>query len=303
MKDRFGHLENDDGKKSAEEELTDGTERLDDQYSEKFKEAQEKVLNNIQDEETIDRTSEKRRDTDIEKYSVDHGITDIDRAITHELKENFNFHVKQNNKRIKVPVIWDNQERWAWARQRRNLKSIKDKVLLPLIVIERTDVSNHPSHTTRTAITRLNSVGRTLTVRQRYSKKNRYDQFTVKQGLQPEREYYVTEVPDWQQVTYNLTIFTEYMWQMDKMTDMLSYWDKDYWGNHEEGKLYYTRVKSISQSVEMADEARYIQADMSLEVDGFIAPEQGKRKETEVVKGFSPSNIRISEEVVDPDQI
>jgi len=299
MKDKFGHLRDDGEDTEPEKELRNGAKRRDEEYSDQFQEAQEQFLQNIQDKQGTQREFEKRRDTDAEDYYLDHGIADIDKAITHELDENFNFHVKQNNERIKVPVIWDNQERWTWARQKRNLKSVKDKVLLPLIVIERTGVSDHPSHVTRTAITRLNSVGRTLTVRQRYSKKNRYDQFTVLQNAQPEREYYVTEVPDWQQVSYELTIYTEYIWQMDGIIDLINYWDKDYWGNQEEGKLYYTRVDSINQSVEMTDEARYVQSDLSLTVDGFLAPEQGKRKETEVVKGTSPSNLQFSEEIVE----
>jgi glutaredoxin len=302
MKDKFGHLRDEGDDRTQEEELRgaqEPEERRDDQFSEEFQTEQEEKLDQIQNQEDFDREDEIRRDNDIEDPAVEIGIKDIDRAITYELDENFDFHVKQNNKRIKVPVIWDNQERWTWARQRRNLKSVKDKVLLPLIVIERTDFGEHPSLVTRPDITTLNSTGRQFTVRQRYSKRNRYDQFTALQNSQPEREYYSAPVPKYVQANYDLTIYTEYRWQMDKIADAIQFYDYTYWGNEEEGTVYYTKVDSINQSIEMSDEARYVQSDISLTTDGYVLPDELKDGEPVVTKSSSPSKIRFSEEAVE----
>ena len=300
MKDKFGHLrdENNEDEKTKEEELRGEEPRRDEQQSDTFQEQQEEMRENVGEGAEIDRAKELRRDTDIEDREVIASVTDVDYAITHEFDENFDFHVKQNDKRLKVPVIWDNQERWTWARKRRNIKSIKDKVLLPLIVIDRTDISEHPSHTTRPTITQLNTVGRTFSVRQRYSKKNRYDQFTALQDARPEKEYYRTDVPQFIQVSYDVKIYTEYRWQVDKMTDQVQYYNYAYWGNEDTGRVYYTVVASLNTQVEMTDDARYVQTDISLTSDGYIIPEQ-QQEEPGIEKSSSPSKIYFSEQVED----
>ena len=296
MKDKFGHLRDEGENKTKDEEVRGGEPSRDDQYSEKFDESQDEVLENIKEGSELSRVREVRRDTDLEDLEVGSTITDVDYAITYELDKNFDFHVQQNNQRIKVPVIWDKQERWTWARQRRNLKSIKDKVLLPLIVLDRTGMSEHPSHVTRPDLAQTNSVGKTFSVRQRYSKKNRYDQFTALQNAQPEREYYRADIPDFIQADYDVTIYTEYRWQMDKIVDLIQYYNYSYWGNEEEGRIYYTNIGSISEDIEMTDEARYVQTDISLTVDGYIVPHE-KQDQPGIDKNSSPSKVKFSEEV------
>jgi hypothetical protein len=299
MKDKFGHLREEGEEKTRDQELRGGEPSRDDQYSEEFQDQQEEVLENLADQTAVEREKHLRRDTDIEDNKIKSSIRDVDYAITYELDENFDFHVKQNSRKIKVPVIWDRQERWTWARQRRNLKSVKDKVLLPLIVINRNDISEHPSHVTRPDITRLNNVGRVGSFRQRYSKKNRYDNFRVLQGSQPEREYYITQVPDFIEASYDVTIYTEYRWQMDKMTDLIQYYNYSYWGNEDTGRIFYTKVDSISTETEMSDEARYIKNDLSLTVDGYIIPDKLRDGQPGTEKQTSPSKIEFKENVVD----
>ena len=300
MKDRFGHLR-DEGKKRTEDQEVRGDEpRRDDQYSEQYQEQQEEVLDNIDASNAVDREREFRRDNDAEDREVQSSITDVDYAITYELDQNFNFHVQQNGEQIKVPVIWDSQERWTWARQQRRLKSIKDKVLLPLIVINRTDVSDHPSHVTRPQITQLNHTGRTLSVRQRYSKNNRYDQFTALQNRQPEREYYIAEIPQFLEVSYDVTVYTEYRWQMDEITDMINYYKNSHWGDDEGSvRIFYTKIDSINEEVQMSDEARYVEASLSLSVDGYIVPDERQDGEPALQKERSPSSIEFEENVAD----
>lgn len=298
MKDRFGHLRDDGKEKTKEEELRGGETRRDDQYSEKYNEQQQEVRENINEANEDKRKLEKRRDTDVEDRTVKSSITDVDEAITYELDENFNFHVKQNNQQVKVPVIWDNQERWTWARQRRELKSIKDKVLLPLIVIERGSVSEHDL-ATRPTITQLNHTGHTMAVRQRYSRKNQYDNFTALQNRQPEREYYIAEIPDFVEVSYDLTVYTEYRWQMDGILDTMNYYNYSHWGNKETGRIFYTRIDSMDQEVQMSDEARFVEGNMSLTVDGYIIPDEGQGGKPALEKETSPSSFEFNENIID----
>jgi hypothetical protein len=298
MKDKFGHLRDEGEEKTKDQELRGGEPRRENQYSERYEEDQREVRENINEANGENRERQLRRDTDLEDNKLKSSIRNVDYAITYEFDENFDFHVKQNGRKIKVPVIWDNQERWTWARKRRELKSVKDKVLLPLIVIDRNDVSDHPSHITMPTITQVNHRGRTQSVRQRYSKKNRYDNFAVLQDAQPEREYYMTQIPDFMQVSYDVTIYTEYRWQMDKMTDLIRYYNYSYWGNADEGRIFYTQVDSMNTEVEMSEEARFVQNDLSLTVDGYVVPDELQDGEPGTEKATSPSKLEFSENVV-----
>ena len=164
MKDKFGDIRDDDGaSRSREEELRGGEERREDQLSDRFNEQQEQVRKNRERQREIQREKQLRRDTDEDDYNFQIGSTEMDWAVNYELDEDYDFHVKQDGQLVKVPVIWDNQERWTWARKNLDLKSVKEKVLLPLIVIDRTDFSDNPSIRSQPHLNTLTSLGRTVT--------------------------------------------------------------------------------------------------------------------------------------------
>lgn len=297
MKDKFGNLTEDDGEsRSREEELRGGTERKEDQLSDRYKEGQEEVRDNRKRERRTPREDQLRRDTDEADYDFKIGSTEMDWAVHYELDENYDFHVKQDGQLIKVPVIWDNQERWTWARQNLDLKSVKEKVLLPIIVIDRTDFSDNPSIRSQPHLNTLTSLGRTVTGVQRYSPKNRYDNFTVLNDRKPVKQFQVSRVPEYVRSSYDITIFTEYRWQMDKITDALKYRTEQYWGD-EDKNLYYANFDSIDLSVEMADETRYVEANISLDLDGFVVPNNIPDKDNSEKK-LGPAKVEVVGEVV-----
>jgi len=297
MKDKFGDIRDDDGaSRSREEELRGGEERREDQLSDRFNEQQEQVRKNRERQREIQREKQLRRDTDEDDYNFQIGSTEMDWAVNYELDEDYDFHVKQDGQLVKVPVIWDNQERWTWARKNLDLKSVKEKVLLPLIVIDRTDFSDNPSIRSQPHLNTLTSLGRTVTGVQRYSSKNRYDNFSVLNDRKPVKEFQVSRVPEYVQASYDLTIFTEYRWQMDKITDALKYRTEQYWGD-EEKNVFYANFDSIDLSVEMADETRYVEASISLDLDGFVVP-NNIPDEDETEKKLGPAKVEVTGETV-----
>lgn len=298
MKDKFGSLREDEGEsRSREQELRGEAERKEDQLSDRFKEQQERVEENRRREREVQRERELRRDTDEDDYSFEIGSTEMDWAIDYELDENYDFHVKQDGQLKKVPVIWDNQERWTWARKNLDLKSVKEKVLLPLIVIDRTDFSDNPGIRSQPHLNTLTSLGRTVTGVQRYSSKNRYDNFTVLNGRKPVKEFQVSQVPEYVRASYDITVFTEYRWQMDKITDALKYRTGQYWGD-EDKNLFYANFDSIDLSVEMSDETRYVEASISLDLDGFVVPKNIPGENTSEKK-LGPAKVEVIGEVVE----
>ena len=92
--------------------------------------------------------------------------------------------VTENGVTTTVPVLYANQERWADVRKNNILKDKSGAIMLPLILLKRTNVDN----------TEELPVGMEHDVQGKYakvvrnsswSKDNRYDRFTVQTGIKP----------------------------------------------------------------------------------------------------------------------
>ena len=226
---------------------------------------------------------------DVPQFSTT--IEDMDRAVHYELSEAMNVNVQQGGQRVEVPLIWDTPEKWAWARKQNHLKTVKEKVLLPLMVLERTGYGHRDSMPTKPGDTRFTPRGREITVRNRHSPRNRYDRFSAQHPQRaPEKEYLTVSVPRYISVDYELTIYTEYLWQMDRVSDLLLYKKSSHWGT--EDRLYYVTYDQISTDTQSSEEARYVEAQLSFSAYGYIVPE------TEPVeKTFTFSSVSFEESI------
>lgn len=291
-------MKDDFGQRSLRDERTgEGNRTPGDERSEKYKEDHDEHRRRRQEEISTQRERHLDQEGDPEPVSL--GIRDMDLALTNELKNKLAIEIQQEGEKIEIPVIWDNQERWTWARKQRRLKTVKEKVLLPLVVIERDDVSKHPGLKPVSGNYRFSSDQKTRVSVQRYSKKNRYDRFSVLNNRKPTFEVFVAQNPKFVKASYNLTVFTEYMWQMDEVIDTYTYNTKKYWGKTEDEKnRYYVDFDSINTEVEMTDDARYVQSDISLEMDGYIVPEESFDEETKQ-KSFTPATVTFEENIVE----
>jgi hypothetical protein len=293
MKDTFGHLR-DDG-----EELSPQPKQPEDEYSDRFREQQDAVRKNQERAVTLQREEELRRDTDplIENEDFTIGLIDIDESIEHMLTERFNLIVEQDGERVKVPVIYDDQERWAWAQKKRNLKSVKDKVLLPIVVFKRDSVNRNQQLENQPTFNEFSPLGKTFVARQRYSKQNRYDAFSKLNNLNPVQEYYVVRLPSYVTVNYSFRMYTEYMYQMNKIVEQVNYFGKEYWGDPE-SFLFKVSLDSINTSVEDANESRYVRGEFNLEVSGYLIPERFVDGQKPTRKDLSVGKVVIEEKVV-----
>ena len=59
----------------------------------------------------------------------------------------------------------------------------------------------------------------------------------VLKNLEPNREYYNVSMPDYMNLTYEFTIWTSYIEQMNKIVEKINYSDGAYWG--EPGKMKF----------------------------------------------------------------
>ena len=57
----------------------------------------------------------------------------------------------------------------------------------------------------------------------KYTTQNRYDKFSVQQGLNQSRELYKVAVPDYVRLSYDFVIWTSYVEQMNKIVEQIIY--------------------------------------------------------------------------------
>ena len=68
-------------------------------------------------------------------------LRDIDETVLGHVKNGMNIRVKEANEMVKVPVLYGNEERWKAFRKNGVLRDKNGTVILPVIVIRRTEVA------------------------------------------------------------------------------------------------------------------------------------------------------------------
>lgn len=174
--------------------------------------------------QVINRSTEIRRDNDTIK-TPKCTIYDVDNAIISYLTDILQLQIIENNNIIPVPVMYANGEKWAQIRERGYMYDVSDKLMTPAAVIKRNSI------TERDMLKKLdvnwnpetdNDFARnTLTFENPYTKRNRYDRFSVLQGTRPRRELYVSSIPEYVDVSYDLLLWAEYTEQLNSMIEQI----------------------------------------------------------------------------------
>ena len=172
----------------------------------------------------VNRSEEIRRDDDTIK-TPKCTIYDVDNAIISYLSDILQLQIIENNNIISVPVIYANGEKWAQIRERGYMYDAGDKLMTPAAVVKRNSI------TERDMLKKLdvnwnpegdNDYARnTLTFENPYTKRNRYDRFSVLQGTRPRRELYVSSIPEYVDISYDLLLWAEYTEQLNSMIEQI----------------------------------------------------------------------------------
>lgn len=237
----------------------------------------------------ISRNSQAVRD-DVKNISV--GIMDMDSAIMYYFNEVIRPEVKVNDEKVKVPCIYASPERWVQVSKQGYLRDKKRQIIVPLIVYKRTGMERNDT----IPIDKLDANDPKIfySFQKKYSQQNRYDKFSVLKNLTPNKEYYNVAMPDYMTLTYEFTIWTSYIEQMNQIVEKINYSDGAYWG--EPGKMRFrTRIESFSDSSQI-DGERLIKTTFSVNLYGYILPETYNSKTT-TQKYLTPKKLVIREDV------
>jgi len=233
-----------------------------------------------------------------ENYSIT--LKDIDTAILNHVKNVMKPSIKEANEIFKVPVYYGNEERWKAVRERGVLRDTGGALILPLIMLKRTEVSRNDSsghsypHDVKGDF--INVVRNAS-----WSKDNQYDRFSVQQGVKPVYENIVTGMPTYSDITYEFVLWTNFIEQMNPLVESFVDQSHTYWGGGTNLKFLCT-TDSITDASEMEQSGeRFIKSTFSVTAKAYLLPEYLNsvitNKVSNMKKQLTPSKVSFKTEV------
>jgi len=217
----------------------------------------------------LNRARQYKRDTDNVK-DVSITLMDLDSAIMFYFTEVIKPTVVDNGETVKVPTMYASPERWFAVQKTGYMRDKKRQLILPAIAFRRTGMSKDetiPLDTMDPEEPKLH-----WQFERKYTNANRYDNFSVQQGLVPQREFYNVAVPDFMVLNYDFMIWTHYIEQMNKIVERINWSEGSYWG--EPGRMKFrTSIDSYTDSTEVSERERIVRTEFSVTLKGYLIPE------------------------------
>jgi len=173
------------------------------------------------------RAHQVRRDDDTIK-TPKCTIEDVDWAIMSYVRDIIKPQIIENEQTIDVPIMYANGEKWAQVQKRGYMRDRKGKIMTPIITIRRGSITERDQ--LKTLGVNDNPSGNVQTLQNRFTKTNRYDRFSILRGVKPVNEYYVTAIPEFVDVSYDLLLWTEYTEQMNSLVEQIMPQNGFAWG-------------------------------------------------------------------------
>ena len=206
-----------------------------------------------------------------DNYSIT--LKDIDTSILSYVKNVLRPKVREANETVDVTVMYGNEERWKSARKRGVMRDKQGALILPLIMLKRTDIGkNNLSTQGFEHDVQRNHIE--VVRNSQWSKKNRYDRFSVLTGQKPQYENLVTGMPDFTDITYEFIVWTNFIEQMNPLVETFIAQSNKYWGDSEQYKFLSTIDSIVDASEINQNGERFIKSTFSLKVSSYLLPEE-----------------------------
>ena len=231
-------------------------------------------------------------------YSIT--LKDVDTAILSHVKKVMKPKIREANETIDVNVMYGNEERWKAVRKGGVLRDKQGTLILPLIMLKRTDIArNELSGQAFKHDVKREHVE--VIRNSQWSKKNRYDRFSVLTGQKPQYENLVTGMPDFADITYEFVLWTNFIEQMNPLIEMFIEQGNKYWGNSEQYK-FLSSIDTITDASEINQNGeRFIKSTFSLTVSSYLLPEEINSvvtgKISNLQKKLTPSRVVFGTEI------
>ena len=206
-----------------------------------------------------------------ENYSIT--LKDIDTAVLNHVKNIMKPMVKESNETFKIPVFYGNEERWKAVRKRGVLRDTGGALILPLIMLKRTEVTRNDTLGGAAYAHDIKNKYVSVVRNSKWSKDNQYDRFSVQTGIKPAYENIVTGMQTYSDVTYEFILWTNFIEQMNQLVESFVDQSHTYWGDSTNMK-FLCSLDSISDASEMnQDGERFIKSTFTVTSKAYLLPE------------------------------
>ena len=132
---------------------------------------------------SINRALQHRRDDTVQDISV--SLMDMDSTIMYYFENIIKPTIIENGETVKVPIMYSSPERWSAVQKTGFMRDKKRQIILPVIAFRRTGMEKDETM----AIDKMDPEEPKLhwQFERKYTNTNRYDNFTLQQGLLPQR--------------------------------------------------------------------------------------------------------------------
>lgn len=226
-------------------------------------------------------------------------LQDIDETILYYFQNVIRPSVMQNGEKLNVPIIYGSPERWASVQKDGFYRDKNGKIQVPLIMVKRDTVTKN-----RALGNKLdgNEVKNFIVTRQKYSKRNIYDRFSILTNREPEYEVVASVVPDYVTINYTCIAFTDYSEQMNKIVEAINFASDSYWGEPERFKFQamidsFTTVTELNQGQD-----RGVKTTFNIKLNGYIITDTINKEMANLTKWSSKSQLLFSAETADSSQ-
>ena len=217
----------------------------------------------------INRALEVSLKDDDKNKTISIGLKDIDSAILFYLENVIKPTITQNDRRLSVPIIYGSPERWKSMQADGFYRDKNGKTMIPLLMFKRDSFTKNNTIGNKLDGNKVNNLKYFETG---YSKRNIYDNFNVLQNQKRQKEYILGIIPDYIDITYSMSIFTDYVEQANEITEAIEFAARSYWGDPERF-MFRANIDTFNTPVLLENGSdRANRVTMNVLVNGYIIP-------------------------------
>ncbi len=231
----------------------------------------------------------------VKKFAI--GLRDIDEAIFYYFNNVIKPSVIQNGSKKIVPVLYGSPERWASVQKDGFYRDRNGKIQVPLIFFKRDNVEKNRNLGNKMDANNPTQFG---VFEKKWSKKNQYDRFSALLTRSIAKEYQGVVMPDYLNINYSCTIFTEYVEQMNGIIESINYASDAYWGDPDKFNFRamiddYTTITELVQGQD-----RSVKTNFQIKLLGHVVPNAENTLPQGNAKFFNKASVLFGvESVVD----
>lgn len=218
------------------------------------------------------------------------GLRDVDAAIVYYFNNVIRPSVIQNGTKLNVPIIYGSPERWASVQKDGFYRDKNGKIQTPLIMFKRDSVTKDRGLGNKMDANNPLHFG---VFEKKYSQKNIYDQFGILTNRVPVKEFYGVIIPDYVNLVYSCTIFTEYIEQMNAIVESINFASDSYWGDPERFK-FRASIDNYTTTTELVQGGdRTVKTTFTIKIGGYIVSDSINTSIANTNKFYSKSALKF----------